>query len=145
MVMVKIIHGAIKDRELTKEEQELESQLMREEDIYRRVALRIKMERKEHGLTLTQLAGKTGLNLSFIGNIERCNSKPTLYTLEKIAKALGLEVSELFMVTHSNPTPKRTLQKYSVEARLKEKIGHLLSGKPEKELKKIHKILKLIV
>lgn len=43
-----------------------------------------------------KLAEKTDLNRNYIGEIERAEKKITLETLEKIAKALGVQVRDLF-------------------------------------------------
>lgn len=48
------------------------------------------------GLTHAELAEKTGLSDNFIGLIERGIKHPTLETLDKIASALEVNLSELF-------------------------------------------------
>ena len=47
-------------------------------------------------LTQAELAEKTGLSDNFIGLIERGVKHPTLETLNKIAEALQVQLSELF-------------------------------------------------
>ena len=49
---------------------------------------------KQHGLTQTELAEKIGL--SRVGLAKSINGNPTLDTLNRIAKALEVEVWELF-------------------------------------------------
>lgn len=67
------------------------------EDILKRLGTRIKEERKKARLTQEGLAERTGLSVDYIGYIERGKQAPYLRTLERIAKALGVEVYELFL------------------------------------------------
>ena len=53
--------------------------------------LRIKEIAKSKGLTLTEIAEKLGVSLS-----NSINGNPTVETLQKIADALGVHVSDLF-------------------------------------------------
>ncbi len=56
--------------------------------------LRIKEVIKEQGLTITELAEKMGINRVNLSNM--VNGNPTVETLNKIADALGVSVTELF-------------------------------------------------
>ena len=56
--------------------------------------LRVKEICKEKGLLMEQLASK--LDITRITLTRNINGNPTIETLEKIAVALGVEVSELF-------------------------------------------------
>lgn len=59
--------------------------------------LRIADLRREKGrMTQEQLAAATGQSQSNISEIERGKHNPTLETLAKIAKALDVEIYELF-------------------------------------------------
>lgn len=58
------------------------------------MSLRIKEILKEKGMTQKELAQKMGV--AEISLSRSVNGAPTLTTLEKIADALGVEVSELF-------------------------------------------------
>lgn len=55
---------------------------------------RIKELCKEKGILVKDLAAKIGI--TDIGLRQSLNGNPTVGTLEKIAEALGVEVSELF-------------------------------------------------
>ena len=46
-------------------------------------------------LTQDELAGKAGVSQSTIANIERDNAEPQFRTIRKLAKALGIEPTEL--------------------------------------------------
>jgi len=66
-------------------------------DIYQLVAKNINIYRIKHGLSQEDLAHSAGLNRAYIGYIERCERKPTLETINKIAKALRIEINKLFI------------------------------------------------
>lgn len=59
------------------------------------VGKRIKSVRKRKGLTLQDLAGKSGMSATAISAIERNVSSPTVNTLGSIARALGESLSSL--------------------------------------------------
>jgi transcriptional regulator with XRE-family HTH domain len=54
--------------------------------------MNIKEKRKEKGVTLDQLAEKTGINKGRLSRIEHEKANPTVDTLKKIAKALKSEL-----------------------------------------------------
>jgi transcriptional regulator with XRE-family HTH domain len=56
----------------------------------------IKKQRKKVGFTQDQLAEKSGLSTKYIQFVESANRTPSLKTLYKIAKALGVKVKDLF-------------------------------------------------
>lgn len=55
--------------------------------------------RKSLGLSQEQLAGMAGLHRTYIGMIERSEKNITLRNIEKIAKALKVEVKDLLDIT----------------------------------------------
>ena len=57
--------------------------------------LRLKDILKEREMTLSSFAKVTGISPSNLSNYINGNISPTLETLEKIAKALNIEVTEL--------------------------------------------------
>jgi transcriptional regulator with XRE-family HTH domain len=63
--------------------------------IYQTVGENIRTTRRRAHLTQEQLAEKTDLNTNYIGEIERAEKKITLETLEKVAKVLGVRISDL--------------------------------------------------
>lgn len=52
--------------------------------------------RKEKGLSQEDLSFKADLHRTYIGMIERAEKNITLINIEKIAKALNVEIKELF-------------------------------------------------
>ncbi len=61
-----------------------------------KIGMKIKRLRKKQGLTQEQLAKKAGLHLVTVGRIESGMRKnPDLLTRKKLAKALGVDITEL--------------------------------------------------
>ena len=52
--------------------------------------------RKEKGLSQEELSYKTDLHRTYIGMIERAEKNITLTNIEKIAKALDVDIKNLF-------------------------------------------------
>jgi ribosome-binding protein aMBF1 (putative translation factor) len=59
------------------------------------VSCRIKQARESAGLTQTELSAQTGLPQSHISRLENGQHSPSFATLEKIAKALNIPISQL--------------------------------------------------
>ena len=59
------------------------------------VGARIRKLREARGVTQTELAGAVGMMRSNISRIEAAKHRPTLETMERIAKALKVSVAEL--------------------------------------------------
>lgn len=55
----------------------------------------IRIFRQKSGLSQEQLALQSGMNTSYIGQIERGEKNPTVKTLEKIATTLGITFIDL--------------------------------------------------
>jgi transcriptional regulator with XRE-family HTH domain len=60
-----------------------------------RVAMRIKEWRERRGLTQEQLAHKAGISRGYLARLETARQDPKLSTLEKVAKALKIDVTKL--------------------------------------------------
>ena len=58
-----------------------------------KVGAEMQLARKISGLTQSELAEKSGVPQETISRIERGRSNPTLGTLEKLAKAMGVEIT----------------------------------------------------
>ena len=55
----------------------------------------IRFIRQKREITLDALAGRTGMSRTFISDIERSQKVPSIVSLERIAKALGVKPSTL--------------------------------------------------
>lgn len=58
------------------------------------MALNIKKVIKDRGLTVQEVADK--MNITRIGLSQHINGNPSVEVLERIAKAIGCDISELF-------------------------------------------------
>lgn len=57
---------------------------------------RIRLLRKQAGMSQEQLALTADMAPSFVGEIERGTKKPSIESIEKLSNALDISVSELF-------------------------------------------------
>jgi len=73
-------------------------------DIASVVGERIRAYRKRSGLTQEELAEKSELHHTYIGQLERGEKNATLETVEKIARALDLPFEVLFEAIISGDT-----------------------------------------
>lgn len=58
-----------------------------------KVGAEIRLARKVTGLTQIELAEKSGVPQETISRLERGRSNPTLGTLERLARAIGVEIN----------------------------------------------------
>ncbi len=65
-------------------------------DINARIGTRVHELRRDRGLTLDGLAAECGVSRSMLSLIERGNSSPTAFVLNKIATGLGVPLAALF-------------------------------------------------
>ncbi len=63
--------------------------------ISKKISKKIKLERNKRDLSQLELANLAGVDKNTIWKIETGQVSPTLDTIEKIAKALGMEFNEL--------------------------------------------------
>ena len=69
---------------------------MNDEELFKRLALNIKVERTIKSLTQAKLAELIEVHEKYIGVIEAGKQNVTLKTLNKIANALNVDISRLF-------------------------------------------------
>jgi len=65
------------------------------DDIIEQIGFNIRTMREHRGLSQEKLAALADLHRAYVGQIERGEKNIGLKNLEKIAKALGLNVKEL--------------------------------------------------
>ena len=64
--------------------------------INKRFGKRVREVRMNLGLSQEELGFKSGLHRTYISDIERGVKNPTIVTIDTLAKALGMSISELF-------------------------------------------------
>ena len=67
-------------------------------ELLKSIGKRIQFIREKRGFTQEQLEERTGVNTKYISAIERGQKNATVKTLQKIAKGLGIELYELFLL-----------------------------------------------
>ena len=68
-----------------------------DDDILKRFGLTIKRLREKKGISQEKLGEISNLHRTYIGMIERAEKNVTLKSIEKLAKALEMEISEIFV------------------------------------------------
>lgn len=64
--------------------------------IYQLIARNIIKYRKQSGKTQEKLALDAGINRAYVGYLERVERRPSVTTLDKLARALKIELYQLF-------------------------------------------------
>jgi transcriptional regulator with XRE-family HTH domain len=95
---------------------------------------RIRELRKAKGMTQEDCAFKAGIDVSYLGYVERGQQSPTLRKIEEIAKSLEVEVAELFYFK----TAKSFNKQFDI---LKDRIISLVEAKDTKASEYLNKIL----
>lgn len=80
----------------------VEVKFMPEEAIKHIIGARIRFLRKDKELTQEELAHLSSLHPTYIGQLERGEKNPTIATMERIARSLGISLSELFSFQDQN-------------------------------------------
>lgn len=94
--------------------------------------MRIKEIRKKRGYTQEQIAGKIGIEPPNISKLEKGTHFPQPENIEKIAKALNVDIKELFNFDH-----------HQNKKDLRNEIDKILDNNPEK-LQDFYKIIKAL-
>jgi len=85
-------------------------------ELDRRIAGRVRELRTTRGLTLEQLAERSGVSRSMISVVERGESSPTAALLDKLAAGLGTTLNALFEPPRDQ-TPPSPLARRAAQAR----------------------------
>ena len=60
------------------------------------LAAQLRLLRRTRGLTLRELAARVGVTESFLSQVERGVASPSVASLQRIARGLGLSIADLF-------------------------------------------------
>lgn len=110
-------------------------------EITQKTAQQIKYLRLLNGLSQEALAHSAGLNATFLGHIERSLKCPTVDTLNKIATALNMSLSELLDFDRVKQTGSKTDRKSSAI----QKINALIQGLSPREAEQIAELIEKII
>ena len=102
------------------------------------IATKIKLYRRQKGLSQEELALKANLNPAFFGQVERGLKCPTIDTLYKISTALDVPLSELVRFDISSDTVTENI------GRLKEIATRIPADKSERVLQLIDSLVDLL-
>lgn len=91
---------------------------------------RLRLLRKEAGLTLAQVSERSGLSVGYLSQIERDLSHPSIRALSDIAKVLEVSMGWLFQT----PDPARNEESRFIVRRDERGVMHLTSGIREEVL-----------
>jgi transcriptional regulator with XRE-family HTH domain len=91
---------------------------------------KLRMLRKSaRDLTLVEVAEQTGLSVSFLSDLERGQTRPSLDTLEKLSKFYGVNINELIETIDSDAKKRKLppeLQKLVATNQIDEDILDLM-------------------
>lgn len=97
---------------------------------------RIKSLRKEAGMSQEELAFKASISPAHLGQIERALKNPTLDTIDSIAQALGVSLSQLFDGADDITLPDTP--------QYENKLVAYLTGMSDAQQKDILKLIKIV-
>lgn len=108
-------------------------------DISKLLGKRIRHLRAVKGLTQSELAEECELSDNFIALLERGKNSPSIFTLEKLARALQVSLAELFAFD------KTIERSFTLQRDKREKaIRKLLKGKTDDDVHLIAKVVEFI-
>jgi len=96
---------------------------------------RIQNLRQGKKLSQDQLAESAGLSLKHLGELERGRGNPTLASLESLAEAFGMSLSELFDFDHEQPDKEI----------LRGEVSKMITGAGEEEFRRIYRVIKALI
>jgi transcriptional regulator with XRE-family HTH domain len=96
---------------------------------------RIQNLRQGKKLSQDQLAESAGLSLKHLGELERGRGNPTLASLESLAVAFGISLSELFDFDHEQPGKEI----------LRQEAAKMIEGAGEEEIRRIYRVIKALL
>jgi transcriptional regulator with XRE-family HTH domain len=107
-------------------------------DLARQLGKRIYLFRKQSKLTQAALAEKAKISNEFMSGVERGVKLPSLLTLQKIAKALGVSLKDLFVFDRSDFRNVLPLSRQALDLAL------LIERTPIRSRRRLVKIIKTL-
>lgn len=78
-------------------------------DIQKRVAWNLRRLRVERGLSQEALAVDAEIDRTYVSKVERMMENPTIVILDRVARALGVDITELFKQPKTGEKPPKPL------------------------------------
>ncbi|ATW27026.1 cupin domain-containing protein [Candidatus Formimonas warabiya] len=94
----------------------------------------LKRVRVEKGLTIRELAARTGLSVGFLSNVERDINSPTISSLAKICEALETSLVNLFQDNEQKEqiVVRKSEREILVKSKKSKTVYELLTSRPRK-------------
>jgi transcriptional regulator with XRE-family HTH domain len=105
-------------------------------DIRAVLAANLKRHRQDRGWSQAKLAEKTGTSTHYIGMLETMFKFPSSEMIHKLAKALGIDPTELFFKEMAPEAAMKNAQKAAFED-VGEAVNRFLSGYIAEKVKKL--------
>lgn len=96
---------------------------------------RLRSLRKAGNLTQEELGDRAGLSYKYLGAVERGKENPSLETVAKLAKALGIEMNDMFEFEHEEMS----------QAKLRKQLDTILKKADADTLRKAVKLLRALI
>lgn len=64
-------------------------------DLGQRIGAKVRKLRKDQGLSQEELAHRSGIDRTYVSQIERAVKNVTIVSLDKVAKGLGVSLADL--------------------------------------------------
>ncbi|MCL1820432.1 MAG: helix-turn-helix transcriptional regulator [Oscillospiraceae bacterium] len=97
---------------------------------------RLRQLRNNRALSQEQVAHIADITPAYLGQVERGTKNITVYTLEKVCRALNISLAEFFSV--ANIEPNRETDEIAVQ------IFHQLNGRSISEKQAVLRLIKLV-
>jgi transcriptional regulator with XRE-family HTH domain len=98
-------------------------------------ARNLRENRRKCGLSQEKLAEKTGISTQYLAMMEIARKFPTSAVLERIAKAMNINVYELFLIDHS-PRDELELLRQDIINEMKRTFGEIIEKTIDSNCKK---------
>ena len=106
---------------------------MKEKPLLKAFGMRVKLIRKAAKISQEKIAEATQLHPTYISMIESGKTNPTLEIIDKLSKALNVEISDLLSSLSTGIDPE-------IDAKLTEAISNIKKQKPRDQIKLLEAI-----
>ena len=103
----------------------------------------IREQRKKMSLSLKQLSEISGVSFSHLSRIEQGNRRPSIRTLQRIAKPLGFDLQELLVIT-GYMSPGSSLTSEEEREKLRSELNELMN-RVTSDMKRIQQIMNRLI